>query len=275
MRSFLLHSALVLMVVGLVACRPKGVLSSRDMSALLFDIHLVDALTDGSYGPLPATWTGPLVAEQFKDLAYQQVLKKHGVTEVDFFASVAYYSKNLRLYTRIYSDVDKHYRAYIEAIESGSFHEQTAQSLKEALGKDSLRMRALYERWHVLPDTLSRLSNTYRPDSVTSWLTYQTERWLRPYRVEAQTFLVVDTVTLNKGLLSPTDSVPQATAADTGSHEAWAIKLLHGEVAPDKQPVTSTSQPTTTVSPTDRQTRRQGNLPKPRISRRVPTSNTP
>ncbi len=270
MRTLLLHIALVLMVVGLVGCRPKGVLSTKEMSELLFDIHLVDALTDGSYGALPNTWTGPLAADQFKDLAYQQVLKKHGVTEAGFFASVAYYSKNLRLYTRIYSDVDKQYKAYIEEIENWSFHEQTTQSVQEALSKDSLRMKILYERWHVLPDTMTRLYASYRPDAVTSWLAYQSSRWLRPYKAETNTFLMIDTLAPERPVLSPTDSFPQATVPDTGSHEEWALKLLHGEVVPTTAP-----QPTTTAPQPGRQTSRQGNLPKPRISRRVPTSNTP
>ncbi len=227
MRTFLLHMALVLMVVGLVACRPKGVLGSKDMSALLFDIHLVDALTDGSYGPISPTLTGQLDPNQFKDLAYQQVLKKHGITEADFFASVAYYSKNLRLYTRIYSDVDKQYRAYIEAIENWSFHEQSTQAVLEILSKDSVRIRALYEKWHVLPDTMTRLYPAYRPDSVVSWLDFQTERWLRPTKTLPHTFLMIDTVTLATPVVSTTDSVPQAVAADSGSHEEWALKLLH------------------------------------------------
>ncbi|OPZ93038.1 MAG: hypothetical protein BWY72_02480 [Bacteroidetes bacterium ADurb.Bin416] len=38
---------------------------------------------------------------------------------------------------------------------------------------------------------------------------------------------MIDTVTLATPVVSTTDSVPQAVAADSGSHEEWALKLLH------------------------------------------------
>lgn len=235
MRAFLFHITLVLMLVGLASCRPKGVLPSKEMVDLLFDVHLVDAMTDETYGAVPSTWKGNLETRQFKDLAYQRVLKKHGVSESEFYTSVAYYSKDLRKYTRIYSDVDKRFREYIESIENWSFHEQSVQSVKDAMAKDSLRVKALFTRWHILPDTLTRVRASYKPDSVSSWVSVEVNRWLREPSKEAGRFLVVDTVSHKKQLVQVVDSLQQVAGADSCDHETWAIKLLNGEV---EQPTT-------------------------------------
>lgn len=228
MRAVRFHIILLLMVIGLVSCRPKGVLSTRDMVDLLVDIHLVDAMTDVNYGPVPSEWKGHLTTEQFRDLAYLDVLYKHGVTEAQFYASVAYYSKNLRLYTRIYSDVDQRYRRLIDDIEHGAYHRAAPVDSAE-WKRDSLRIRTLYERRMLRPDTLSRLRASYAPDSVTSWHVHERHRWLMEKRVSVP-FLMVDTLTVLPANAAALDSTQTTTVTDTLDHETWAMKLLHGEV---------------------------------------------
>jgi|GEM_PF-2542533 len=210
MRKLLLYTALFLMICVMVSCRPKNVLSTREMTDLLFEIHLAEAMTDDVYGPVPDNWRKGLEPDYFRDLSYQYVLKKHQVSEEDFFKSIGYYSRNLRLYTRIYADINDRFTAYAEAIENWEFHQKTEEAVMQAILQDSARYRALYEQFHILPDTASMLKNSCLPDSVTSYLDWYAHRWLREQPAAPDSFSVVDLPFVQR-----TDSLSQPVVADS------------------------------------------------------------
>ncbi len=96
----------VLLLVLLASCRPHGVLSRKEMASLLFELHLNDAALAVADSATKATWAKGLTPEQFKDLSYHSILRKYGLSQADFDASVTWYSKHLNLYNKVYKDVE-------------------------------------------------------------------------------------------------------------------------------------------------------------------------
>ena len=79
------------------ACRPKGVLSSREMRDLLYDLHRADgAIQVAGYN-----------YSHDEELAryYQSVLDKHGVTQAQFDSSLVWYTDNPQRFNKIYPKV--------------------------------------------------------------------------------------------------------------------------------------------------------------------------
>jgi len=128
------------------------------MVDMLFDIHLTKALVDNNYGSVPAQWKRGLSDKDFKDMAYQSVLRKHDVTEETFYTSVSYYSKHLRLYTKIYIAVDQRMQDYIKEMQV--FH-YTVPSFRECLAHitlDTLKVHSLYHLGSFKADTIPEKS---------------------------------------------------------------------------------------------------------------------
>ena len=81
----------------LVACRPRGILSSRQMRELLVDLHKTDAiiLTQHlQYGH-----------DEEKAIYYAQVLEKHSITQAQFDSSLVWYTAHPQLFDKIYPKV--------------------------------------------------------------------------------------------------------------------------------------------------------------------------
>lgn len=100
---------LLLSVTLLVSCRPKGILHSWEMRAVLVDLHKTDALIQISglqYG-----------YEEEKDLYYAQVLEKHGITQAKFDSSLVWYTAHPQLFDKIYPRVLKQLASEKEAFE--------------------------------------------------------------------------------------------------------------------------------------------------------------
>ena len=149
---------LLLILVSFSSCRPRKVLSRSEMVDMLFDIHLTKALVDNNYGSVPAQWKRGLSDKDFKDMAYQSVLRKHDVTEETFYTSVSYYSKHLRLYTKIYIAVDQRMQDYIKEMQV--FH-YTVPSFRECLAHitlDTLKVHSLYHLGSFKADTIPEKS---------------------------------------------------------------------------------------------------------------------
>lgn len=101
---------LSLVLFGLTGCRPKGILHSGEMRAILVDLHKVDGMiqTEGmAYGHDDVT-----------DLYYAQVLEKHGVTQAQFDSSIVWYTAHPVLFDKIYpkvkADLKKEHEAFKE-----------------------------------------------------------------------------------------------------------------------------------------------------------------
>lgn len=97
-------------------CRPKGILSSREMRQVLVDLHKTDGMlqTRGARG----------LEYEDRDLYYAQVLAKHHVTQAQFDSSLVWYTAHPQFFNKIYPKVLKDLEAEEEA-----FNELYAEEL--------------------------------------------------------------------------------------------------------------------------------------------------
>lgn len=87
--------------VVVIGCdkRPDMILSEREMTALLVDIHRSEAyLTAGS---------AIFLSDSAKKVLRQSILKKHGVTQAEFDSSLNWYGRNIDEYVKLYANVEK------------------------------------------------------------------------------------------------------------------------------------------------------------------------
>jgi hypothetical protein len=169
------------------SCKPWGVLSTKEMTALLVDIHLAEAMNENKAGQVPATWRKGLNGSNFTDLSYEAVLKKHGVSEDDFYKSVAYYSKNLRLYSLIYSDVEARLKNYVASIEREDIHQVTANTLQSVIEANKDRYLELYNLLSLYTDTTAKKTG-FVSDTVHSYINYLTNRFMHAAVLGKDTF---------------------------------------------------------------------------------------
>ena len=93
----LLVVGLTALAVCLTACRPHGILSSRQMRKIMIDIHKTDALLQ-----VHGLHRGHDDAENHY---YAAVLEKHGVTQAEFDSSLVWYTNHPKLFDKIYPHV--------------------------------------------------------------------------------------------------------------------------------------------------------------------------
>ena len=84
-------------LLAVVGCRPRGVLSNKEMRDVLYDLHRVDGalqVAGYNYG-------------HNQELAayYKTVLDEHGVTQVEFDSSLVWYTDNPQIFNKIYPKV--------------------------------------------------------------------------------------------------------------------------------------------------------------------------
>lgn len=85
------------LLTALVGCRPRGVLSNREMRDVLYDLHRVDgALQVAGYG-----------YGHSQEVAgyYKNVLDDHGITQAQFDSSLVWYTDNPQIFNKIYPKV--------------------------------------------------------------------------------------------------------------------------------------------------------------------------
>ena len=88
---------LLALAVCMTACRPRGILTSRQMREVLVDLHKTDALLQVhglQYGH-----------DQEEDRYYAAVLEEHGVTQAQFDSSIVWYTHHPKLFDKIYPKV--------------------------------------------------------------------------------------------------------------------------------------------------------------------------
>lgn len=126
MRKSIVILCILLAVVG---CRPRGVLSNREMRNVLYDLHRVDgALQVLGYN-----------AAQDHEIAayYKNVLDKHGITQVQFDSSLVWYTDNPQIFNKIYPKVLEHLEADFEfekQLRETSRDRRLAKSKQKKLG---------------------------------------------------------------------------------------------------------------------------------------------
>ena len=220
MSKYRLIFALLLLLASLNSCRPGKVLSRSEMTDVLYDLHLAEALAGNSVEPVSAQWKRGMNDLDFRDMVYQSVLQKHGITEETFYASVGYYSKNLRLYTKIYAAVDERLQDYMTEIESRKYTVPTLAQVLATLKMDTLQLRERYEFTNYRPDTVPVRRLFMPADSLPSYAEWNTRQWLRGPKMKPVAFSLVshipqvnaaDTIAA-KGTVNPADTVPNGAA---------------------------------------------------------------
>ena len=92
----------ILIVALLFGCTlnsvPKGIMSAREITPVLVDIHLAE-------GIFTLRSSMDIRRETFHEDIYLSVLKKHKIDQKVFEASVLYYGKHPEKYKPIYDDV--------------------------------------------------------------------------------------------------------------------------------------------------------------------------
>ena len=88
---------MLLVCVAMLGCRPRGVLSNREMRDVLYDLHRAD---------------GAIQVEGYnyshdQELAgyYKNVLDKHGITQAEFDSSLVWFTDNPQIFNKIYPKV--------------------------------------------------------------------------------------------------------------------------------------------------------------------------
>ena len=81
----------------LSGCRPKGILHSWELRALLYDLHRMDALLQVSGKQYES--------DEVRNIYYAAVLEKHGVTQAQFASSLVWYTAHPQLFDKIYPKV--------------------------------------------------------------------------------------------------------------------------------------------------------------------------
>jgi hypothetical protein len=109
----------------MTACqqRPKNVLSERNMTAVLVDMHLLE-------GTLDAKGIG---YSQFdlKSKYFNSILEKYNITQADFDSSVVWYTKNPKTYSDIYIDVNKRLTKLQIEVQKGKYHSVDSTDMKK------------------------------------------------------------------------------------------------------------------------------------------------
>lgn len=190
MSTYRLSFFFFLILVGLSSCRPRKVLSRSEMTDVLYDLHLTEALTEGSEWQVPNDWMKGMNPYDFRDMAYQSVLKKHQLDEETFYASVDYYSKHLPVYIKIYSDVDKRMAEYIKGIEEGQFSTETRANALAHIRIDTVKTRALFD--YILKKSPEKITKPlfFSSDSVTTYWAVQASQWIHTSRMDTLSLLV-------------------------------------------------------------------------------------
>ena len=102
-RKYILVLCLLSLVLCLTACRPKGILHSWEMRALLVDLHKTDAMMQVSGLQHKH--------QEDKALYYAVILEKHGTTQAQFDSSLVWYTAHPQLFDKIYPRVLKDLKA--------------------------------------------------------------------------------------------------------------------------------------------------------------------
>lgn len=192
MRNHLLISYLLFILVIFSSCRPEGVVSRDKMTDILFDVHIAEVVANPGLEPVPQEWRKGLREEHFRDLSYHSVLRKYHISEEDFYKSVKYYSKNLRVYTKIYANIDKRLNLYLQDVTDWKYHTPGADDLYKTDSLYTLKILSLFSEHNYKPDTTKTKSFKILTDSVISWSEWKTKEWLTEGKIKKAQFYIID-----------------------------------------------------------------------------------
>ena len=97
---------IVCVLLAVVGCRPRGVLSNHEMREVLYDLHRADgAIQVAGYN---------YSHDQEVAGYYKNVLDKHGITQAQFDSSLVWYTDNPQIFNKIYPKVIERLEADLE-----------------------------------------------------------------------------------------------------------------------------------------------------------------
>lgn len=91
--------------------RPDEVMNQRAMKELLTDLHVLEAVLEEH----------PPANEQERTYYYNALLQKHGVTKASFDSSLIYYTKNPKVFERVYTRVLTNLEKFKTEVHEGKY----------------------------------------------------------------------------------------------------------------------------------------------------------
>lgn len=155
------------LLLALAGCRPRGVLSSREMRDVLYDLHRADgALQVAGYN---------YSHDEELSACYKSVLDKHGITQARFDSSLVWYTDNPQIFNKIYPKVVARLEADLateQALRDGMPQqvaltpaEEPATAVVPAKPFNQLQreyLRGLDTHWTIWePDTVPQKTDTF------------------------------------------------------------------------------------------------------------------
>lgn len=116
----------------LVGCRPKGVLSARQIEVIAYDLHRTDAI-------LNLAGYDHAGYEEASAKYYYETLARHGVTQAQWDSSIMWYTAHPGRYDKIYPKIVARIDADIEAATAAAEAERLAREGEAALPRNELR----------------------------------------------------------------------------------------------------------------------------------------
>lgn len=102
---------LILLIVAVVSCRPKGVINQRKMVTLLTELHRADGamqVTNLTYG-----------RDADMERYYADVLARNGVTQAEFDSSLVWYTHHPQRFDKIYPRVIANLQKEMDMLDQG------------------------------------------------------------------------------------------------------------------------------------------------------------
>ena len=180
-----------LLLVLFNSCRPRGVLSRKEMASVLFEIHLTEAAV---YDTAPQEWTHGLPTNYFRDMAYRSVLRKHHLTQGKFYESVSWYSKHMGQYEKVYVNVQKQMDDFKAAVDQGQFEQAGSWTIQNM---DTAKIRSIYTFGLFRPDTISLHSLFLRGHSLSFSSTWYASQWMYPMAKDTARLMLYPTVAID------------------------------------------------------------------------------
>lgn len=100
--------------------RPDEVMNQRAMKELLTDLHVLEAVLDEN----------PTTNEQERIYYYDALLQKHGITKAIFDSSLVYYTKNPKVFERVYTRVINNLEKFETDVHEGKYFPVIPDSIK-------------------------------------------------------------------------------------------------------------------------------------------------
>lgn len=163
--------------------KPK-ILPKKEMAQVLADVYLTEAMLTQLDSKTKREWSKGLKNEYFQDISYHWILDKHHITEDDFYASVAHYSRHVNTMIDVLDmTADK-----LNAMKQDVLEREKLEAEAERIRKFNLKWQTVsidedfIELWaksvYVVPaDTLT--TDTLRVDSLLRVDTLRVDSLLR------------------------------------------------------------------------------------------------